>query len=102
MERMSESQNYYKESVNSYNCSEIADDLYQAAGNKGTVYEVTPKSGGLNVEEYGLKEVFDYHTVYSDGMYIYDPRYSDVPILETDYFRMLEDWNPGGINITKP
>jgi hypothetical protein len=102
LESMNKSKNFYKNSVNSYDCSEIADDLYSAAGNKGKIYEVRSKSGGLNVEEYGVKETFDYHTVYSDGKYVYDPRYSNTPILEKDYFKMIEKWNPNGVDIFEP
>lgn len=43
--------------------------------------------------------LFDYHQVFSDGKYIYDPRYIDIPILEDDYFKMLEKLNHGGMEI---
>ncbi|WP_205527786.1 hypothetical protein, partial [Listeria costaricensis] len=91
--------NLYQEMVDQYDCSEIADDLYLASGKKGAIYEITPKVGKLNVEEYDKMEKFYYHTVYSDGKYIYDPRYSEAPILKEQYFNTIKKDNPNGINI---
>jgi hypothetical protein len=55
-----------------YDCSEIADDLYRAAGNKGEIIKITPAQnyGDLNVIENGKIMAFDYHEVYSDGKYV--------------------------------
>lgn len=84
-----------------YDCSEIADDLYRAAGNKGEILKITPiqKYGDLNVIENGKTTAFDYHEVYSDGKYVFDPRYTNNPILKDDYIKMLNDLNGGKINI---
>uniref|UniRef100_UPI0019694B44 hypothetical protein n=1 Tax=Listeria costaricensis TaxID=2026604 RepID=UPI0019694B44 len=90
---------YYKDEVDYYDCSEIADDLYAAAGKKGVIYEIKPKTYRLFVEEYGKVKSFDYHTVYSDGKYIYDPRYNEIPILEEEYFNIIQKENPNGITI---
>ena len=49
--------------------------------------------------EYGNVEEYDYHEVYSDGNYIYDPRYSNEPVLKQDYFKMLREINPDGFNV---
>lgn len=98
---MGKNQNFYKHSTNSYDCSEIAYDFYKAADQQGIIYEILPKSGGLNVKEYGVIEVSDYHTVFSDGTYIYDPRYSNTPVVEEEYFKMIESLNPNGIKIAQ-
>jgi filamentous hemagglutinin len=84
-----------------YDCSEIADDLYKAAGNKGEILKITPsqKYGDLKVIENGKTTTFDYHQVYSDGTYVFDPRYNNNPILKNDYVKMISDLNGGNINI---
>ncbi|WP_239257275.1 T7SS effector LXG polymorphic toxin [Listeria ilorinensis] len=99
MKAIQAKKNIYQEMVNQYDCSEIADDLYLASGKKGAIYEITPKIGKLNVEEYDKMEKFYYHTVYSDGKYVYDPRYSEAPILKEQYFNTIKKDNPNGINI---
>ncbi|MDK2968626.1 hypothetical protein [Lacrimispora sp.] len=88
---------FYKESTDSYDCSEIAEDLLNASKGNGKVYEIRSKGSGLKIEEYGKKEMFEYHTVYSDGKYVYDPRYSETPIPEKEYFDMVNEMNPEGI-----
>ncbi len=52
-----------------------------------------------NGYEYGRIEPFDYHEVYSDGEYIYDPRYSNEPVPKSDYFRSLREINPDGFDV---
>ncbi|MBU9709237.1 hypothetical protein KSP24_20250 [Paenibacillus sp. AK121] len=54
----------------------------------------------IEVTEYGSKVDFDYHTVYSDGKYIYDPRYSEVPIPKDAYLEKLKQSNGGNIEVT--
>lgn len=39
----------------------------------------------------------DIHSVYSYGKYVYDPRYSEFPIFEKEYFDMINKLNPEGI-----
>ena len=83
-----------------YDCSEIAEDLYNAAGGKGEILNITSNSEGqISVVQFGQKIKFDYHQVYSDGKYVYDPRYYNNPILKDDYFEMLNNLNPGNISI---
>ncbi|KEO79784.1 hypothetical protein MKN04_12090 [Paenibacillus polymyxa] len=97
---MSENAAKYRENLN-YDCSEIADDLVQAAGGKGEVLTIrsSEKFGQIEVTEYGSKVDFDYHTVYSDGKYIYDPRYSEVPIPKDAYLEKLKQSNGGNIEV---
>ena len=85
-------------------CSEIAEDLFEASGRNGKIIEIRANDGWLWVEEYGNVRDFNYHTVFSDGRFIFDPRFSPNPILEVDYFNMLRRLNPGGFNtiITHP
>lgn len=34
-----------------------------------------------------------------DGVYIYDPRYQNMPVLKDDYFRALKEINPDGFDV---
>ncbi|MDQ0087501.1 uncharacterized protein YukE [Paenibacillus anaericanus] len=98
---MSENASKYKANLN-YDCSEIADDLANAAGGNGEILTIrsSDKYGQIKVNEYRTKVDFDYHTVYSDGEYVYDPRYSDVPILKETYLEKLRQDNGGNIAVT--
>ena len=89
---------YYKTDFG-YDCSEIAQDFYDAAGNKGTIYRIEGKNGFVNGYDYDDILEFEYHEVYSDGTYIYDPRYLNTPVLKDDYFRALREINPDGFDV---
>jgi RHS repeat-associated protein len=101
--RFQEIRNTAKES-DGYDCSEIADDLYNASGGKGEIYEITSKkSNQISIPEEGKNypEPYFYHQVYSNGNLIYDPRLSCLPIRKYDYLYQLRKLNPDGINIKK-
>ena len=74
---------YYKYDLG-YDCSEIAEDFYNAAGNQGNIYRIEGKNGIINGYEYNDILQLDYHEVYSDGINIYDSRYQNVPIPKDD------------------
>ncbi|WP_342553488.1 WXG100 family type VII secretion target [Paenibacillus sp. FSL R7-0652] len=85
----------------SYDCSEIAEDLATAAKGKGQI--ITLKSsdkGTIEIEQYGTKQDFYYHTVYSDGKYVYDPRYRDKPVLKESYLKSIQQHNNGKIQLS--
>lgn len=86
--------NFYREYWDQFDCSEIADDLYNASSGNGKIIELkTDKL--INVEEYGVVRSYEYHQVFSDGKYIYDPRYSSSPVLQTDYLNHINKLNNG-------
>ena len=89
---------YYKNNPG-YDCSEIATDFYDTAGQQGKIYRIEGKDGVINGYEYGKVYDFEYHEVYSDGVYIYDPRYQNMPVLKDDYFRALKEINPDGFDV---
>ena len=89
---------YYKNNPG-YDCSEIATDFYDTAGQQGKIYRIEGKDGVINGYEYGKVYDFEYHEVYSDGVYIYDPRYKNTPVLKDDYFRALKEINPDGFDV---
>lgn len=81
-----------------YDCSEIAEDLLQAAGGEGRIIEVTPSEGKLlKLFEGGevSEDIFYYHQVYTDDRYIYDPRLDEKPILKEDWEKLVRELNPG-------
>jgi len=85
----------------SFDCSEIADKLLDAAGGEGFILEVTPRNGGsITVFENG-KELpgFDYHQVYTDGKYVYDPRLTSQPMPLGDWEQHIRNINPNPVNI---
>ncbi|WP_310551901.1 hypothetical protein [Paenibacillus glufosinatiresistens] len=90
------------ESNLAYDCSEIAQDLAKAAGNKGEILTIksSDKYGSINITEYGRIQSFDYHTVFSDGKYIYDPRFSNQPIPVNEYMNSINKLNNGNVSIS--
>ncbi|MBL1231029.1 hypothetical protein IW492_17530 [Enterococcus sp. BWB1-3] len=98
LEEIAQRNDFYKE-VRGFACDEIAEDLYRASGGKGKIYEITSDTGWMKGMEYGEIKDYVYHHVYSDGKYIYDPRFNDIPMLESDYFEAMRKLNPDGINI---
>ncbi len=80
-----------------YDCSEIADDLYNLAGNKGSILTFRGNgSGMLRVMEYGNVDEYAYHSVYKYGRYMIDPRYGQLAT-KGQYVSMLRGLNPLGI-----
>ena len=84
-------------------CSEIAEDLAEAANGDGNILRVEPPKGKLlDVEENGIREQYEYHEVYSDDKYVYDPRLSRDPIPKAEWEREIIGDNPGAkIRTTK-
>lgn len=80
-----------------YDCSEIAEDLLQVANGKGRIIEVTPAKGKrLKVlEKSNIFGDYNYHQVYTDGRYVYDPRLNSNPIPKGDWEKLMRWTNPG-------
>jgi len=86
-----------------YDCSKIARDLKEAAGGQGEILEVrsTEKYGSINVFENGkMAGDMDYHQVYSDGKYVYEPRISSQAIPKGDWEKHIKGINDGKLTIT--
>ncbi|THF74853.1 hypothetical protein E6C55_24025 [Cohnella fermenti] len=90
------------ESNLAYDCSEIAEDLAYAAGGKGEIITIksSTKYGTINVTEYGETKIFDYHTVYFDGKYVYDPRFSNRPVPIDEYMNSIKKLNDGNVSVS--
>lgn len=83
-------------------CSEIAEEFYKLAEGKGNILYILPEiRSNLALEEFGrVDDSCDYHYVYTDGKYIYEPRYSQAPVEKDVYFRNLSELNPKGFVVT--
>ena len=89
---------YYR-TARGFDCSEIAKEFYDEAGKKGKIYRIEGKNGIVYQYEYGEKLEFYYHEVYCDGKFIYDPRYTNVPVDKNLYFSKLREINPDGFEV---
>ncbi len=54
-------------------CSEIAEDFYNAAGGKGHILHIEPNVEGPNLNVYSSVDKFYYHEVFTYDNMIYDP-----------------------------
>ncbi|MEN2773818.1 RHS repeat-associated core domain-containing protein [Acetivibrio clariflavus] len=86
-------------------CSELAEYMYKNSGVKGEI--LTYKSSINKFTEIkvpikeGIYENFYYHTVYSDGAYIYDPWYTTNPVPKDVYNKLVNSANNGSVMIVK-
>lgn len=78
-------------------CSEIAEDLYNAAGKTGDILRVEPAEPGpnLTVTEGGQQVNYMYHEVYTDGSHVFDPRFGPDPIPIQEWETTIMGDNPG-------
>lgn len=82
--------------VENVDCSEIACNLQRAAGGEGKIMSFKGEVDGLlNTPEGDGTVEYEFHHVYTDGKYIYDPRLSETPIPQGDYMRTMKSLNPG-------
>ncbi|AVP98751.1 hypothetical protein C7S18_16835 [Ahniella affigens] len=95
-------------------CTDYAEQLMQANGGSGEIVVMGPRNmdwpsnydsvmGQGNREALMLPNSIDdsgfaYHSVYSDGVYIYDPFVSKAPFSKKDYVRSMRSANPSGIS----
>jgi hypothetical protein len=88
-------------------CSEIAQILFDASGGKGKIITIKPneiiggkvnigeRTAALNLE---IRE-YDYHTIFRDDRYVYDPRLSSDPIPRGDFQSIINKLNPEGVKM---
>ncbi|MFY2609815.1 hemagglutinin repeat-containing protein [Achromobacter ruhlandii] len=90
------------EACTSVDCSEIAEKLLSSAGGKGKILEVRPKTANnLSIYENSVIERnLNYHQVYTDGRYVYDPRLSSSPVPKGDWEMHMRGMNPDGVSIS--
>lgn len=83
-----------------FDCSEIAEDLYREGKlsgiTSGKILSIIPVNHpSLFVIEYGEAVEYMYHHVYSDGEFVYDPRFNIEPMKEQDYLQLIYSINTG-------
>lgn len=78
-------------------CSEIAEDLLSAAGGKGKILRIEPPGNdNLTLLEGGqLQTEFIYHEVFTDGIYVFDPRLNPEPVFLEEWQTLITYLNPG-------
>ncbi|WP_433620944.1 putative T7SS-secreted protein [Nocardia sp. CA-120079] len=88
----------HKKYSESYDCSEIAQDMLSRADGVGSIIRYEPADGSLLLtpENTGrVTQEYVFHEVYTDGRYVYDPRLSVTPIPLGDFERVIKYLNPG-------
>lgn len=76
-----------------YDCSEIAEDLFNIANGKGMIFRIKLDVGEIKVKECDEIVSYLYHEIYCDDVFIYDPRFSRQPLVRMKYFRFLRQLN---------
>ena len=70
--------------------------MYKLSDGEGNILRIEPKNkySYIYLMEYGIIVDFNYHEVFTDKIYVYDPRYKEFPILKDEYFNYLNRINP--------
>jgi hypothetical protein len=74
-----------------------ADHIFNGNPTKDEAYAYGQKYGAALATIQGVEVSYYYHAVYSDGNYIFDPRYSSVPVKQGDYIKRIKNLNKGKI-----
>lgn len=75
-------------------CLELAEDLLKVSGNRGKILNIKPISDELvTIPELSGPSRYVYHQIYTDGTYVFDPRYTIKPILKDEYFNIINELN---------
>lgn len=83
-------------------CSRLAQEIMEAAGNLGGQLNISPALGREMVSHYieGELVLSRYHVVYTDGQFVYDPRWSETPIPRIEYEEDLRRLNGPTVEIS--
>lgn len=89
---------YLKRSIltdSAYDCSDIADDFYDKlkTGKVLKIYTTDKVGVAIKIPENGVEQLYVNHYVYSDGTYVYDPRYKKERVRENEYLEQLQTIN---------
>ena len=63
--------------------------------NHESILDFTTSSGVVKAIEFGRVEDFVDHRVYSDGYFVFDPRFSSDPVPIYTYIERMKELNPG-------
>lgn len=82
-------------------CSEIAEKIFDDF-KFGKILEITPKQGRwMKGFENGIIDEWVYHQVYVDGDFVFDPWFSNKPVLFEEYMKEMNKINPNGLKINE-
>ncbi|MFT5550544.1 MAG: hypothetical protein ACI9CO_002477 [Candidatus Azotimanducaceae bacterium] len=76
-------------------CSDIAEEFFDQMDGEWSILNIEVSGGSVNWLEYGVETGFEYHQVYQNGNFIYDPRYNPDPVRAKDYWKAMENLNEG-------
>jgi hypothetical protein len=68
-------------------CAATADDLLIAAGNAGGILSLSPPKNAAQVKhptKFGIASS-NQHQVYTDGEFVFDPLFMDIPVSRAEY-----------------
>jgi RHS repeat-associated protein len=86
-------------------CSEVAEDLLELAGNKGKIIRVQddPPMGSMRliIDENQLTGGWYYHEVFTDGQHVFDPGLK-TPLPINTWKKLMKSLNPGAKTIEMP
>jgi len=75
-------------------CDDLARDFYKATDGTGKILDLSVPNSEIKVYELGKLENFVDHRVYTDGKYVFDPRFSKEPVPIDKYLNDLKALNP--------
>ena len=82
-------------------CSRLANELLEASGRQGGEMVINPSQGQIQVRfaiKFGIEQG-NYHSVYCDGEFVFDPRFRDTPIPRAEYEALIRELNGGNVDI---
>ena len=83
-----------------YDCSEIAEDIFEAVG-EGKIIRIEAKNGNwLKVKQKGVVEEFQYHEIYLYKDNVYDVRFDDGPVSYDNFMQHIYEANSIDITTT--
>lgn len=82
-------------------CSQLANELLEASGRQGGEIVINPSQGQIRVcfpTKRGIEDG-NYHSVYCDGEFVFDPRFRNTPVPRTEYEALIRALNGGNVDI---
>ncbi|MGH7169073.1 MAG: hypothetical protein ACRELG_02195 [Gemmataceae bacterium] len=82
-------------------CSQLANELLEASGRHGGEMVINPSQDQIRVRfpiKFGIEQG-NYHSVYCDGEFVFDPRFRDTPTPRAEYEALIRELNEGNVDI---
>jgi filamentous hemagglutinin len=94
---------FQEQALSGAECTDLGGALQDAAGNQGGTLSVSPGEGATTVQhptQLGVAES-NFHQVFTDGNYVFDPVYSTKPIPIAQYIELIQDLSGGNVEISQ-